>query len=94
MQTDSLALNLIALAVLIVVAMAVTGVLGYAFERVIIMPVYGQHLKQILVTIGGLIVAEQLIIAVFGPVQIALPLPTAFRGALVFGDVADREATG
>ena len=88
MHTDSMALNLIALAVLIVVAMTVTGVLGYAFERVIIMPVYGQHLKQILVTIGGLIVAEQLIIAVFGPVQIALPLPTAFRGALVFGDIA------
>ena len=41
--------------------MAVAGALGFAFERVIIMPVYGQHLKQILVTIGGMIVAEQLI---------------------------------
>jgi branched-chain amino acid transport system permease protein len=88
LRTDSFVLNLAALALLIVVAMAVTGALGYAFERVIIMPVYGQHLKQILVTIGGLIVAEQLIIAVFGPVQISLPLPTAFRGALVFGDIA------
>ena len=88
MQTDSLALNVVALLALIALAMAVTGALGYAFERIIIMPVYGQHLKQILVTIGGLIVTEQLIIAVFGPVQIALPLPTAFRGALVFGDVA------
>ena len=88
MQTDSLALNIVALLALIVVAMAVTGVIGFAFERIIIMPVYGQHLKQILVTVGGLIVAEQLIVAVFGPVQIALPLPTAFRGALVFGDVA------
>jgi len=88
MQTDSLALNIVALLALIALAMAVTGALGYAFERIIIMPVYGQHLKQILVTIGGLIVTEQLIIAVFGPVQIALPLPTAFRGAIVFGDVA------
>jgi len=88
MQTDSLALNVVALLALIALAMTVTGALGYAFERIIIMPVYGQHLKQILVTIGGLIVTEQLIIAVFGPVQIALPLPTAFRGALVFGDVA------
>lgn len=88
MLADSLALNLIALAALIAFAMAVTGAIGYAFERVIIMPVYGQHLKQILVTVGGLIVAEQLIIAVFGPVQMALPLPTAFRGALVFGDIA------
>ena len=88
-QVDSLlALNILALLALIALAMAVTGALGYAFERIIIMPVYGQHLKQILVTVGGLIVAEQLIVAVFGPVQIALPLPTAFRGALVFGDVA------
>ncbi len=88
MLADSLAVNLLALAALIALAMAVTGAIGYAFERVIIMPVYGQHLKQILVTVGGLIVAEQLIIAVFGPVQMALPLPTAFRGALVFGDIA------
>jgi branched-chain amino acid transport system permease protein len=87
-QTDSLSLNLIALVALIALAMAVTGALGYAFERIIIMPVYGQHLKQILVTVGGLIVAEQLIIAVFGPGQIALPLPAAFRGSIVFGDVA------
>ncbi len=87
-RADSLALNLIALLALIALAMAVTGVLGYAFERIIIMPVYRQHLKQILVTIGGLIVAEQIIIAVFGPVLIVLPLPTAFRGSLVFGDIA------
>jgi branched-chain amino acid transport system permease protein len=88
LHADSLAYNLVALATLIALAMAVTGIIGYAFERVIIMPVYGQHLKQILVTVGGLIVAEQLIVAVFGPVPIALTLPTAFRGALVFGDIA------
>jgi branched-chain amino acid transport system permease protein len=88
LHADSMMSNLAALLALIALAMAVTAVIGYVFERVIIMPVYGQHLKQILVTIGGLIVAEQLIIAIFGPVQIALPLPTAFRGALVFGDIA------
>ena len=37
-------------------AMAVSGALGLAFERVIVRPVYGQHLKQILITMGGLIV--------------------------------------
>jgi branched-chain amino acid transport system permease protein len=88
LHADSLAANLAALAALIALAMTVTAVLGYAFERVIIMPVYGQHLKQILVTVGGLIVTEQIIVAVFGPVQIPLTLPTAFRGALVFGDIA------
>lgn len=86
--TDSLPANLLALLVLIAFAALVTAALGYVFERVVIMPVYGQHLKQILVTVGGLIVAEQVIVAIFGPVQIPLPLPAAFRGALVFGDVA------
>jgi branched-chain amino acid transport system permease protein len=85
---DSLGANLAALVALIAFAAVVTGALGYVFERVVIMPVYGQHLKQILVTVGGLIVTEQIIVAIFGPVQVPLPLPAAFRGALVFGDVA------
>jgi branched-chain amino acid transport system permease protein len=63
-------------------------VLGIAFERVIVMPVYGQHLKQILVTMGGLIIAEQLIHVVWGAEQKSMALPTALRGAIVIGDVA------
>jgi branched-chain amino acid transport system permease protein len=87
-QADSLALNLAALAPAILVAMAVTGALGLVFERVIVMPVYGQHLKQILVTMGGLIVAEQLLAALWGPNQIPLPLPAALRGSVTLGDAA------
>ena len=55
--------------------------LGWAFERVLVRPVYGQHLKQILVTMGGLIVGEELIKVVWGPAQIPLPLPESLRGA-------------
>jgi len=88
LQADSLALNLMALLVLIAAAMLVSGLIGYGFERVIIVPVYGQHLKQILVTVGGMIVIQQIIIVLWGPVQKSLALPTAFRGSLVFGDVA------
>ena len=88
MQTDSVGLNLAALALAIVVAMAGTGALGYLFERAIIAPVYGQHLKQILITMGGLIVAEQMIHVLWGADQIPLPLPATFRGAFVFGDIA------
>jgi len=47
MEADSLGMNLGALGLAIAMAMAVTAVLGWVFERVIIMPVYGQHLKQI-----------------------------------------------
>jgi branched-chain amino acid transport system permease protein len=88
MEADSLATNLAVLALAVLLAMAVTGLLGWAFERVIIMPVYGQHLKQILITMGGMIVAEQLINVIWGPEQISLPLPAALRGALFIGDAA------
>jgi branched-chain amino acid transport system permease protein len=88
MQADSVLLNLAALSLAIGLAMLVTGALGWVFERVIVMPVYGQHLKQILITMGGLIVAEQMIHVVWGPEQIPLPLPASFRGAILLGDAA------
>lgn len=87
-QADSLALNLAALTLAALVAMAGTGLLGLAFERIIVRPVYGQHLKQILITMGGLIVAEQLLHAIFGGDQKSMALPTALRGAIVIGDLA------
>jgi branched-chain amino acid transport system permease protein len=88
LEMDSLAINLGVLALAITVAMLVTALLGWAFERVIIMPVYGQHLKQILITMGGMIVAEQLINVIWGAETIPLPLPTALRGAILMGDAA------
>jgi len=88
MEADSLGMNLAALGLAIAMAMAVTAVLGWVFERVIIMPVYGQHLKQILITMGGMIVVEQLIHVVWGADHKPMPLPTALRGAIVLGDAA------
>jgi branched-chain amino acid transport system permease protein len=88
MEADSLLANLGALGLAVLLAMAVTAVLGWVFERVIIMPVYGQHLKQILITMGGMIVAEQLISVIWGPEQIPLPLPSSLRGAIIVGDSA------
>ncbi|MBK7263458.1 MAG: branched-chain amino acid ABC transporter permease [Rubrivivax sp.] len=70
------------------VAMAVAGALGWAFERVIVRPVYGLHLKQILITMGGMIVGEEIIKVIWGPLQIALPLPDILRGAYLVGDAA------
>ena len=80
--------GLVALAPAMLGAMAVAAALGLFFERVIIKPVYGQHLKQILITTGGMIVAEQLIHVVWGPDLLPLQRPEALRGALLFGDVA------
>jgi len=87
-QADSLWLNLLALAPAAILAMAVSGALGLVFERVLILPVYGNHLKQILITMGGLIVAEQMLYALWGPQRIPLPLPASLRGSFIIGDIA------
>ncbi len=70
------------------VAMVVVGAIGWAFERVIVRPVYGLHLKQILITMGGMIIGEELIKVIWGPLQIPLPLPDVLRGAYLIGDAA------
>jgi branched-chain amino acid transport system permease protein len=84
-DSPSIALNVAVLILCIVVAMGVAGLFGWAFERVIIRPVYGQHLKQILVTMGGLIVVEQLLYAFFGGNPITIALPQNFRGGFALG---------
>jgi branched-chain amino acid transport system permease protein len=88
MQAASLAANLMAIGPALLAAMALAAVLGLFFERVVIRPVYGDHLKQILVTMGGLIVVEQLIHVVWGPDIIALPRPATITGSLLLGDAA------
>jgi branched-chain amino acid transport system permease protein len=86
--SESLWRNLAAVFPAALAAMTVTGALGWAFERVLVRPVYGQHLKQILITMGGMIVGEELIKVVWGAEMIPLQPPAALRGALVFGDAA------
>jgi branched-chain amino acid transport system permease protein len=85
---ESPGLQLLSVAAAMAVAMAVAGALGWAFERVIVRPVYGLHLKQILITMGGMIVGEELIKVIWGPLQIALPLPSALRGSWLLGDAS------
>ncbi len=80
--------NLVALLLAMTVGMLVAGAVGVAFERVIVRPVYGQHLKQILITMGGMIIGEELIKVIWGPQQMALPMPEALRGSLLLGDAS------
>ena len=80
--------NLVAVLPAMVLAMLAASVAGIVFERFIVRPVYGNHLKQILITVGGAIIGEELIKVVWGPLQIPLPLPQAMRGTVLFGDAA------
>ena len=80
--------NLVAVLPAMLVAMLVAGAIGLAFERFIVRPVYGQHLKQILITMGGMIIGEELIKVIWGPQQIPLPLPAGMQGSWLIGEAA------
>jgi len=82
--SSSVVLNLLVMALAGVLAAAVTGVLGLVFERLVVRPVRGQHLRQILVTMGGLIVIEQLIAVIWGPSDIYVARPETLKGAVTF----------
>ena len=86
--SESFLANLGAVVPAMLAAILVAGLLGFFFERIIIKPVYGQHLKQILITTGGMIVAEQLIHVFWGPDLLPLPRPATLRGSFIVGDVA------
>lgn len=80
--------NLMLVAGAVAAAMVATGLGGWAFERIIVRPVYDAHLKQILVTVGGLIIAEQLIAVIWGPEEIFITRPETLKGAITWGGAA------
>jgi len=84
----SLFLNLAALMAAIGAAALFGLVAGYGFERVIVRPVYGDHLRQILITVGALIVAEQAILAIWGGAPVSVARPALLQGSFIIGDVA------
>ncbi len=85
---DSLALNLLALLAAIGAAALFGLASGFVFERVIIRPVYRDHLRQILITMGALIVAEQLVLVIWGGSPVSVARPALLSGSIIIGDVA------
>jgi branched-chain amino acid transport system permease protein len=84
--SPSVVLNALLLLAAIAAAVLVTVGLGILLERVIVRPVYGQHLFQILITLGATIVLEELIRIAWGPNDQVMPVPAALMGSW---DVAD-----
>ncbi len=83
----SVAANVGLLVAALLAAAAVAIALGIALERVIVRPVYGQHLFQILITLGATIVLEELIRIVWGPNDQVVPVPLTFQGSWDIADV-------
>ena len=88
LRADSVALEILALFAAFAAAILFGLAAGWFFETVVIKPVYADHLRQILITMGALIVAEQLILALWGGTPVAVPRPAFLEGAWVIGDVA------
>ena len=83
--SPDIAANLAALAAACLAGMTIAAAVGVVFERVLVRPVYGQHLKQILITMGGMIIGEELIKATWGPALIPMPMPETLRGIFLVG---------
>ncbi len=65
-----------------------TGIiLGFITEKLIIRPVYGNHVQQILITLGFMLVLTEMLKVVWGPNQIAAKVPPYLAGSWEFGDV-------
>ncbi|MFI5008582.1 MAG: branched-chain amino acid ABC transporter permease, partial [Solirubrobacterales bacterium] len=71
----------------VLAAALVAAALGVLLERVVVRPVYGQHLFQILITLGATIVLEELIRIAWGPNDQVVPLPVALQGSWDLADV-------
>lgn len=71
----------------IIVAIITGLVLGLLTERFIIRPVYGNTIQQILITLGFMLVLQELIKVVFGPDQKAVFPPEYLQGSFMVGDI-------
>jgi len=80
---QSIASVLAALAAALVVGLA----LGIFLEKVIIRRVYGNHLKQILITMGASLVMAEVIKIFWGPNDEVVLVPLAFQGSFDLWDV-------
>jgi branched-chain amino acid transport system permease protein len=68
-------------------AILVGFLLGILTERWIIKPVYGNHVQQILITLGFMIVLSELLKVVWGPNQISANPPEYLSGSWEVGGV-------
>nr|WP_220185972.1 branched-chain amino acid ABC transporter permease [Paenactinomyces guangxiensis] len=65
----------------IVAAITIGLALGWLMERWIVRPVYGNHMQQILITLGAMLVLSEMIKVVWGPNQISAKAPAWLEGS-------------
>jgi branched-chain amino acid transport system permease protein len=71
-----------------IIGAILTGfILGIITERWIIKPVYGNHVQQILITLGLMLVLSEMLKVVWGPNQLTANPPEYLRGSWEIGDM-------
>lgn len=71
-----------------VAAIFIGIILGWIMERFIITPVYGNHIQQILITLGAMLVLSELLKVFWGPNPISMPTPAFLNGSWSVGGIA------
>ncbi|TDE39763.1 branched-chain amino acid ABC transporter permease [Antarcticimicrobium sediminis] len=71
----------------VLVALPLTGVLGFLVERFVARPLYDRdHLDQVLGTFGLILVLDTLAHLIWGPAGIAVPLPGWLQGQIAMSE--------
>ncbi|MBM4763525.1 branched-chain amino acid ABC transporter permease [Bacillus sp. B15-48] len=71
-----------------IIGAIITGlILGFLTEKFIIQPVYGDHVQQILITLGLMLVLTELLKVFWGPNQISAVAPEILRGSWEIGNI-------
>ncbi len=84
---DSIFSNIVIFLLALIIAGLLVSLLGMITERLVIRPVYGSHLFQIFITVGAMIVMEELVRIVWGPNDEVMPVPMNFMGSWDLFDV-------
>jgi branched-chain amino acid transport system permease protein len=79
--------SIYSLVLALLTAALTSAVLGFIVERVVIRGVYGDHLKQIMVTMGVLYVMTEVIKIVWGANPEVVPVPMMLQGSYDIFDV-------
>lgn len=86
-ETGTVGQSIASLLIVLAVALIVGAVIGLILERVIIRGVYGDHLKQILITMGAALILAEIIRIAWGPNDEVTLVPAAFVGSWDIFDV-------
>lgn len=71
----------------IICAVIVGIILGGLMERWIVRPVYGNHVQQILITLGVMLVLSEMLKVVWGPNQLSAKSPELLSGSWQIGEI-------